>query len=103
MSDVSYWPALRTDRAKHCGVVDYELLQEVAADKKTGALVINDWDVHVMIRGTTTVPVGASETQSRAEAVLSLFPRSAGEYRLARVFPGRGHWGGDYMVFLRND
>lgn len=101
MSDVSYWPVLRTDRAKHYGVVDYELLQEIAADKKTAAIVIGAWDPGLIMRGMTSPP--AVVTDDRAEAVLALFPRSADEYRLARVFPGHGHWGGDYLVFLRND
>ena len=100
MSDVSYWPALRTDRAQHYGVVDYELLQEIAADEKTGALVIDSWDTYLIMRGLTTLP--AEATQDPAEAILSLFPRSAGEYRLARVFPFH-HSGGDYFVFLRNN
>ena len=84
-------------------MVDYELLQEIAADKKTAALVIGDWNTYVIMRGITALPAGTSETQSPAEAVLSLFPRSAGDYRLAKVFPDHGLGGGDYMVFLRNE
>ncbi|HUS82879.1 MAG TPA: hypothetical protein VM013_06465, partial [Dehalococcoidia bacterium] len=64
-------------------------------------LVSGAWDTGLIIRGMTTLP--AVPSQDPAEVVLSLFPRSAGEYRPARVFPGHGHWGGDYLVFLRND
>jgi Dolichyl-phosphate-mannose-protein mannosyltransferase len=101
MSNVSYWPALRTDRAKRYRVVDYELLQQIAADRKTGAIVISGWDIYQIMRGMTTLP--EADPQAREQAILSLFPRSANEYRLARIFPDHNFGGGDYYVFLRNE
>jgi hypothetical protein len=101
MSLLSYWPGLQTARARHFGVLNTPLFEQVVSDSNSGALAFTDGDLVFIERA---LPPGPEPTfKSVEEMILGVVPGAEGKYRLARTFPGFPQEPGNLYVLLRNN
>jgi len=101
MDVFSFWPGLKTSDARHYGVVNGEILQELVADENTGAIVVGDYDQQTL----SLVAPRAEEAVSHEQepAVFRLLPAMRGKYDLVKEYRSFGQFRGKIQIYLRTE
>jgi 4-amino-4-deoxy-L-arabinose transferase-like glycosyltransferase len=94
----SYWPRLDTSDAERYGVVNYEMLQQMADDEETAAIVMSTWDELRLMTVSSSDAPRAEDTGPTEFAAITL---DDARYYLAKEYPGIGGEEDNLYIYLR--